>query len=91
MAYVLTTFFIMGFGYFVAETALKREIHGKTWAWGAYIVALVGVVWTLYGYSLAFGDGGSMTPYIGGFGKAFLHGVDANSTAATFSNGVVIP
>ena len=55
------------------------------------IVALVGVVWTLYGYSLAFGDGGSMTPYIGGFGKAFLHGIDANSTAATFSNGVVIP
>jgi ammonium transporter, Amt family len=55
------------------------------------IVALVGVVWTLYGYSLAFGDGGSMSPYIGGFGKAFLHGVDANSTAATFSNGVVIP
>jgi Amt family ammonium transporter len=55
------------------------------------IVAVVGVVWTLYGYSLAFGDGGSMSPYIGGFGKAFLHGVDANSTAATFSNGVVIP
>ena len=24
MAYVLTTFFIMGFGYFVAETALRR-------------------------------------------------------------------
>ena len=55
------------------------------------IVAMVGVVWTLYGYSLAFGDGGSMTPYIGGFAKAFMHGVDANSTAATFSNGVVIP
>ncbi len=55
------------------------------------IVALVGVVWTLYGYSLAFGDGGSMTPYIGGFGKAFMHGIDANSTSATFSNGVVIP
>ena len=49
------------------------------------------MVWTLYGYSLAFGDGGSMTPYIGGFGKAFMHGIDANSTAATFSNGVVIP
>ena len=32
-----------------------------------------------------------MTPYIGGFSKAFMHGIDANSTAATFSNGVVIP
>jgi Amt family ammonium transporter len=55
------------------------------------IVAMVGVVWTLYGYSLAFSDGGSMTPFIGGLTKAFMHGIDANSTAATFSNGVVIP
>ncbi len=28
MAFVLTTFFIMGFGYFVAETALKRPLPG---------------------------------------------------------------
>jgi len=55
------------------------------------IVAMVGVIWTLYGYSLAFSDGGTMTPWIGGLTKAFLHGVDSNSTAATFSNGVVIP
>src|SRR5246127_1720621 len=55
------------------------------------IVAMIGVTWTIYGYSMAFSDGGSMTSWIGGFSKAFLHGVDANSTAATFSNGVVIP
>ncbi|MBS0530689.1 MAG: ammonium transporter [Proteobacteria bacterium] len=55
------------------------------------IVAMVGVIWTLYGYSMAFTDSGSMTPYVGGFGKAFLHGVDMNSVAPTFSNGVVIP
>ena len=35
------------------------------------IVAMVGVVWTLYGYSLAFTDGGSMTSWIGGFSKAW--------------------
>ena len=39
------------------------------------IVALVGVLWTLYGYSLAFGDGGSLNAYIGGLGKVFLKGV----------------
>jgi len=55
------------------------------------IVAMIGVTWTIYGYSMAFTDGGGMTSYVGGFSKAFLHGVDANSTAATFSNGVVIP
>src|SRR5262245_31307485 len=44
MAYVLTTFFIMGFGYFVAVTALNRPLPGKLWAWGAFWIALLGVV-----------------------------------------------
>ena len=47
------------------------------------IVSMIGVTWTLYGYSMAFSDGGSMTAWVGGFSKAFLHGVDASSTAAT--------
>lgn len=47
MAYVLTTFFIMGFGYFVAVTALNRDLPGKLWAWTAYWVALLGVVLTV--------------------------------------------
>jgi len=56
------------------------------------IVSLAGVIWVLFGYSLAFTDGGgALTPYIGGLSKALLHGVDANSTVPTFSNGVVIP
>ena len=33
MAYVLTTFFIMGFGYYVAETALGRPLPGRRCAW----------------------------------------------------------
>src|ERR1700733_10103033 len=55
------------------------------------IVSMVGVLWAFYGYSEAFTDGGSLTPYIGGLSKAFMHGIDANATSATFSNGVVIP
>src|SRR4029079_8164253 len=47
MAYVLTTFFIMGFGYFVAVTSLHRPLPGKIWAWGAFWVAIVGVVMVL--------------------------------------------
>ena len=42
MAYVLTTFFVMGFGYFVAETALGREIPGIRWAWAAFAVGAIG-------------------------------------------------
>src|SRR6516164_6115571 len=49
------------------------------------IVSMIGVTWTLYGYSMAFSDGGSMTPWVGGFTKAFMHGIDGSSTAATFS------
>jgi Amt family ammonium transporter len=55
------------------------------------IVALVGVLWTLYGYSLAFGDGGSLNAYIGGLNKIFLKGVTAASNAPTFTPGHVVP
>src|SRR5262245_64993152 len=41
MAYVLTTFFIMGFGYFVAVTAIGRPLQGRSWAWAAFWIALV--------------------------------------------------
>ncbi|KQT47702.1 ammonia channel protein [Methylobacterium sp. Leaf456] len=55
------------------------------------IASIVCLLWVAYGYSLAFTNGGGLNDFIGGFGKAFLKGVDANSVAATFSNGVVIP
>jgi ammonium transporter, Amt family len=55
------------------------------------IVALVGVLWVLYGYSMAFTNGGGLNDFVGGFSKVFLKGVDPSATAATFSNGVVIP
>jgi cytochrome c oxidase subunit 1 len=47
MAYVLTTFFIMGFGYFVAVTSLDRHLPGKAWAWTAFWIAIAGVVMVL--------------------------------------------
>lgn len=47
------------------------------------------IVWVVYGYTMAFGDGGNA--FIAGFGKLFLAGVTSASTAATFTDGVVIP
>ncbi|CAO4169299.1 ammonium transporter [Methylorubrum extorquens] len=55
------------------------------------IASIVCLLWVTYGYSLAFTNGGGLNDFVGGFSKAFLKGVDANSVAATFSNGVVIP
>ncbi|MET0171523.1 ammonium transporter [Agrobacterium vaccinii] len=53
------------------------------------IAASVMIIWVIYGYSFAFG--GSESPFFGGFAKMFLSGVTKDSTAATFSQGVVIP
>ncbi len=38
------------------------------------ITSLVSVLWMMFGYSIAFGDGGSLNAYLGG-GKAFLAGI----------------
>jgi len=46
------------------------------------------VVWMIYGYSLAFTES---SPYLGSFGKLFLAGVNGDSLADTFSEGVKLP
>jgi ammonium transporter, Amt family len=55
------------------------------------IFCMISILWAVYGYSLAFGDGGSLNWAIGDFSKVFLAGITADSTAATFTDGVVIP
>ena len=52
------------------------------------IVSVAALAWVSWGYSMAFTSGG---PFIGGFSKMFLQGVDATTYAATFSNNVYIP
>jgi cytochrome c oxidase subunit 1 len=42
MAYVLTTFMVMGFGYYVAETALRRPLPMPGLAWLGFVLALGG-------------------------------------------------
>lgn len=55
--------------------------------------SMVVVLWFIYGYSLAFTEGG---PFLGGFDRLFMRGIWDNATgsfasAATFSKGVVLP
>ncbi|MEX3940716.1 ammonium transporter [Paraburkholderia sp. BR10937] len=52
------------------------------------IFCLLGVLWAVYGYSVAFTEGNA---FFGGFSKMFLAGLTPDTTAATFSKGVVIP
>jgi Amt family ammonium transporter len=53
------------------------------------IASVVMIVWVLWGYSMAFGGGTG--PFWGGLGKIFLSGVTKDTTAATFTAGVVLP
>jgi cytochrome c oxidase subunit 1 len=44
MAYVVTTFFAMGFGYAVTATSLGRPVRGVVAAWIGFVICLVGTV-----------------------------------------------
>ncbi|WP_300453666.1 ammonium transporter [Accumulibacter sp.] len=49
--------------------------------------SLISVLWVVYGYSVAFTEGGG---FFGVLDKVFLKGVTVDSVVATFSKGVVI-
>ncbi|MDE2412877.1 MAG: ammonium transporter, partial [Sphingomonadales bacterium] len=57
------------------------------------IVSIAGLAWVGWGYTMAFTSGGdsALAPFVGGFSKAFLKGVNASTYAATFSNNVYLP
>ncbi len=55
------------------------------------IFALISILWVVYGYSLAFTNGGGLNSYIGGLDRLFLKGLTVDSVVETFSKGVVIP
>jgi cytochrome c oxidase subunit I len=44
MAYVITTFFAMGFGYAVTATSLGRPVRGVVAAWIGFAICLIGTV-----------------------------------------------
>ncbi len=52
------------------------------------VFSLIAVLWVVYGYSLAFADGGA---FIGTLHKALLSGVDSTTLADTFSKGFKLP
>jgi len=51
------------------------------------ITCMVTVLWTVYAYGLAFGDGGALNSFIG-FGKLFLSGIDVDTVSGTIPESV---
>ena len=54
------------------------------------IACVVSVLWVIYGYSIAFGDGGSMNAWVGGFDNAFLANVTRDSLSGTLPESVFV-
>ncbi|HEY9217661.1 MAG TPA: ammonium transporter, partial [Phenylobacterium sp.] len=55
-------------------------------------VCVIGMMaWVLWGYSLAFTDGGGLDTFVGGASRMFMKDVTPASLVATFSTGVMIP
>ena len=52
------------------------------------IAGVVSILWVLFVYSLAFGDGGSANAWIGGFGKAFFAGIGRDAPFGTLPESV---
>ena len=54
------------------------------------IACVVSILWVVYGYSLSFGDGGSMNAWIGGLDNAFLANVSRESLSGTLPESVFV-
>ena len=54
------------------------------------IACIVSILWVIYGYSLSFGDGGSMNAWIGGLDNAFLANVTRDSLSGTLPESVFV-
>ncbi len=54
------------------------------------ITCLVSILWLVFGYSLAFSDGGTINNWLGDFSNAFLANVTRQSTIGTIPESVFV-
>jgi ammonium transporter, Amt family len=66
-----------GLALFYGGLVRKKNVLG-TMMQSFILMAVVSVIWALYGYSLAFAEG---NPFLGGFRYVFLHGVGGEPNA----------
>ncbi len=54
------------------------------------MVGIITVLWVLYGYSMAFTDGGGLNKFIGGFSKVLLSDLTPDSVSGTIPESVFL-
>jgi ammonium transporter, Amt family len=78
---------IPGLALFYAGMVRKKNVLATAMQSFA-TTCLVTVVWMVISYSLAFKDGGSLNPYIGGTSRFLLHGMGVDSLKGTIPESV---
>ena len=74
--------------FYAGMTRSKNVLNTYAMVLGAFVVAFI--AWIVAGYSVAFGDGGSMQSFIGGFGNMFLSGINWNDLSGTYPTYVFV-
>lgn len=74
--------------FYAGMTRSKNVLNTYAMVLGAFAVAFI--AWIAAGYSMAFGDGGSMQKIIGGFSNAFLSGINWNDLSGTYPTYVFV-
>ena len=54
------------------------------------VTCLMTILWMVAGYSIAFSDGGSLNPWVGGLDKAFFSGISLDDLSGTIPESVFI-
>ncbi len=54
------------------------------------VTSVIMIIWVVYGYSLAFSNGGGLNTFVGGFEKLFLAGVSPDSISGSIPEYVFI-
>jgi len=80
---------IPGLALFYGGMVRKKNVLNTT-AMVFTAVAVLSVVWTLIGYSLAFTDGGALQSYIGGLDKVLLAGVTKDAISGSIPESLFV-
>jgi len=74
--------------FYAGMTRSKNVLNTYAMVLGAFAVAFI--AWIAAGYSMAFGNGGELQSFIGGFGNAFLSGISWNELSGTYPTYVFV-
>lgn len=81
---------VPGLALFYAGMSRKKNLL-STMMYSFGITCVVSILWVLFGYSLAFTDGGSMNKWIGGTSNFFMKGITIdNLNGGTFAETIFV-